>query len=161
MTGYKGYSMSNNAVRAYGEGLVTASKIGYGIPAALIDQYVHAEEWHHTSSRYNRTNFYNPEKVLATFGIAETEDYPFSEYRRDTAVAALTAHKASKNKAPAALTGQTVTWLEWGGTRNHPKATEIKAENCTVTVKGNTATVTLPNGRNFQKRLTTNGFSYV
>jgi len=66
MAGYSGYSMSNNAVQAYEEGLKPK--------AAMVKHYdnftsklfneleeqelVWVEEWHHTSKKYNRTNFY-------------------------------------------------------------------------------------------------------
>ena len=69
MAGYNGYSMSNNAVAAYDDGLAPASKwveflknfspVFKGIVARDIIAGADADEWHHTSKQYNRTNFYS------------------------------------------------------------------------------------------------------
>lgn len=155
MAGYVDHSMSNNALAAYNYGLVPASKIP-GIPAALVKKYCRYEEWHHTSSRYNMTEFYNPAKVRAIFGLETSEDWDVNP----SAVAALAAHKTASKSAPTVHQNCHVEWLEWSGTRNHPKATECSADGCSVTVKGQTATITFANGRTMQKRLTTNGFSF-
>jgi len=52
-----------------------------------------------------------------------------------------------------------VSWLEWYGSRRHPKCDECHATNATVTVKGKTATIETVDGT-FTKRLTTRGFSF-
>lgn len=61
MAGYNGYSKSNNAVAAEEEGLfpatIAAKKLG--VSAAAIKEILHPCEWHHTSSWFNRTNYYN------------------------------------------------------------------------------------------------------
>ena len=54
-----------------------------------------------------------------------------------------------------------VEWLEWGGTKNHPTCKKMTADNCVVTVKGQTAEVKTPDGKIFIKRLYTNGFSFA
>ena len=63
MAGYNGFSISNNAVAAYDDGLVPASKVP-GVPAVLIKAHCRPTKWHHSSKNYNRTNFYNPAEVL-------------------------------------------------------------------------------------------------
>jgi len=58
MSGYAGYSMSNNAVAAYDD---------YKMPASRAKNYlglkdlggISESEWHHTSKEYNCTDFYD------------------------------------------------------------------------------------------------------
>ena len=155
MAGYNGFSMSNNAVAAYDDGLVPASKIK-GVPAALVEAYCRYEEWHHSSKAFNKVKFYNPQKVRAEFGIEVDADYEINPL----AVEALAAHKAAKVEAPIVHSNCKVKWIEWSGSLKRPKATEMEALNCTVSVKGQTATITFIGGGVFTKRLTTNGFSF-
>ena len=92
MAGYKGYSMSNNAVQAYEQGERPYSRwtkaaileeienmIETGeLPESVADSmkgikkdhllsFLERSSWHHTSAKYNRTDFYSvsPEKVIA------------------------------------------------------------------------------------------------
>ncbi len=157
MSGYYGYSMSNNAISAYDAGFVPASKIGHGIPASLIEKYCRYEEWHHTSKEYNITNFYNPVKVLATFGIIEHEYYPVNL----DAVQALKEYKEEKKKREVKVYENcTVEWLEWGGTRKHPKAIQCHAKNATVTHDGGQfVKIRLTDGTEFRKKIGSNGFT--
>lgn len=157
MSGYFGYSMSNNAVAAYDDGLVPASKIT-GVPAALVREFCRRAEWHHTSSHFNRTDFYRPSEVRAVFGLEVSEDYDAVP----SAVAALAAWKAAKKIGKTANNHENcrVEWLEWSGSRKHPKCTKRTADGCRVEVKGVTATITLPDGSLLVKRLETRGFSF-
>lgn len=82
MAGYKGYSMSNNAVAAYSDGEMPLSKWTKGAILKAIyenceiaeekadllrkmtakelkDKFLKYSSWHHTSKFYNCTNFYN------------------------------------------------------------------------------------------------------
>lgn len=148
--------MSNNAVRAYERGLVPASKV-LGVPADFVRSHCYYVEWHHASSRYNRVEFYDPIEVRATFGLISHPDYePDSD-----AIEALRAWKASRKAAAEVYEDCEVEWLEWSGTRNHPRCDERRETGCRVEVKGKTATITLPSGQSFKKRLTTNGFSFA
>ena len=81
MAGYKGFSMSNNAVRAYEDGEMPISK---WTRQAVIDwiaddletdsanikllkrykDYLYYSGWHHTSKYYNRTEFFKVEYTL-------------------------------------------------------------------------------------------------
>jgi hypothetical protein len=150
MAGYDGFSMSINAVDAYERGLRPASQVDSRLSARLVEKFCTAAEWHHSSKNFNRVNFYDVAEVLATFGLAVHEDYPADP----AAVAALAAPKVE-----TVIDACTVRWLDWSGTKKHPKATERSAENCRVSV-GATATVTLPDGSCFQKRVTTRGFRF-
>lgn len=95
MAGYNGYSMSNNAVNAYNNGEMPLSKwtkkafleqVQYEIaqdelPSTIMDDlngmktadlkgFLKLSSWHHTSSHYNRTNFYSVDTdyLLTHFG---------------------------------------------------------------------------------------------
>ncbi len=167
MAGYNGFSMSNNAVEAYNNGLVPASKIK-GMPAVLVTEWCEAGEWHHTSKHYNRTNFYDAATARMTFGLdPQNGDVPsdhvddaktWAEVGNKAAMAALVNHKASE-KVDSSVTHKDcfVQWLEWSGSRNHPSCEECKIEGATVVVKGKTATI---NGY-LTKRLDTNGFGFI
>lgn len=64
--------MSNNALKAYHEGKMPASKIVShlhkkglkGLTTQILRSVIQPEEWHHTSKHYNRTNFYSIESVF-------------------------------------------------------------------------------------------------
>lgn len=74
MAGYNGYSMSNNAARAYDDGMMPLSKWTKaeilercGEKAEILSALTVAElrkellcysEWHHTSNHFNRTDFF-------------------------------------------------------------------------------------------------------
>nr|DAI08101.1 MAG TPA: hypothetical protein [Caudoviricetes sp.] len=76
MAGYQGYSMSNNAVSAYDDGEKPISKWSESdVISAIADElgvnesdiklkypyryYLKKTSWHHTSSKYNKTDFYS------------------------------------------------------------------------------------------------------
>lgn len=158
MAGYNGYSMSNNAVAAYNDGLLPASKIKQ-VPTILIERFVRAAEWHHISKAYNPVNFYDPALVLATFGLVEAcDEYGDPIPAKPEAIAALAAYKVEKKGGATVYTGCTVEWIEWTGSLKRPTATERKEADCTVSIKGQTATITLANGEVVTKRLSTRGF---
>ena len=154
MAGYDGFSMSNNAREAYRSGLVTAKDTG--VPAHLVERFCLCDEWHHTSSWFNETKFYDREYVRATFGLEKSEDYDANP----EAVAALEDYRRSLASAKTHDNCH-VEWLEWSGTRKHPVAIRRSAEGCRVTVKGVTATVETPEGKRFVKRLNTKGFYFI
>ena len=68
MAGYDGHSKSNNAVDAEGRGLMVASKLSAivkrhrryrGATASDIAAVLPIDEWHHTSKKFNRVNYYD------------------------------------------------------------------------------------------------------
>ena len=152
--GYQGYSMSNNAVLAYEEGLLPASKIK-GVPPVLIREFCRYNEWHHTSKRFNKVNFYDPTYVRCVFGLEESEQFEANP----EAVEALSNYRSNKDNT-VVYENCTVEWLEWRGTKSHPRAKKWIEKNRRVDVKGQTATVKLQDGSTLKKRLTTNGFRF-
>lgn len=159
MAGYcEDYSMSRNARNAYGRGLVPASKVDRRIPVALVTRYCRAAEWHHASKHYNRVDFYDPGAVLAIFGIESSADYEPDPL----AIAALHEWRKSKREyLSTILEDATVEWLEWSGSLRRPRAIERKAEGRRITIKGQTATIELPDGGRLVKRIHTNGFRFT
>lgn len=91
MAGYKGYSMSNNAVEAYAKGEKPMSKwtkaaILYELKkvnpeivelakkltvSELKSRLINTTSWHHTSSKFNQTDFYSFDEVEAEGFTAE------------------------------------------------------------------------------------------
>lgn len=150
MAGYNGYSMSNNAVAAYESGEKPLSQWAKGDIISEIEQLVLAKEidisfdianlkkvpvsmlkdvclkqtsWHHTSEYYNRTNFYS----LDIGKIESLTDKDIKSY--------LEAAKEQKAnvKEPIAEKWE-CSFLEWSGTKTHPKATTVTEIG---TLKGN------------------------
>lgn len=84
--------MSNNAVASYDAGLLPASKLapiinsrfGVKINAVWIKARLRYEEKHHTSSKFNLTEFYSVEDVVAEIG----SDAALLESARDFTLAA-------------------------------------------------------------------------
>lgn len=140
MAGYNGWSMSNNAVAAYEDGEKPLSK---WTKAAIFEEIKKQEvelnctpavlkklpvkilkevcltysSWHHTSNRYNRTKFY-------------TLDVDKIEELTDSQLEALIANykKEQKKETEPSEEKWKCAFLEWSGSRKHPKATEIIEE---------------------------------
>jgi hypothetical protein len=153
MAGYKGFSMSNNAVDAYYAGEKPISKwtkadilqaLGElsaryaNVPAAALKAaLLKRSSWHHTSSRYNKTDFY-------------IVDIDMAERLSESDISALC--KATAQEEPVKVTTRRVSYLVWGGSRKHPKATRYEAE-CEIV--GNWAMT--PHGK---KSTSANGFEW-
>lgn len=168
MAGYRGYSMSNNAVDAYESGEKpiskwTKSEIIEAIMCileeeeltlncninnikkmplkVLKDVCLYCSSWHHTSKHYNKTDFYSIDinKVLEL---------------TDDKIIELVAK--SKEEKPIIQTEEKwkCAFLEWSGTRNHPKATEIIEIGI---VKGNW----FYRKDGSKKKTTSNGFRFI
>lgn len=139
MAGYSGFSMSNNAVEAYENGEKPISKwskkdilnsidnaIENGelvlncskdklrkVPVALLKELcLTCSSWHHTSNYYNRTDFY-------------AVDLQKVELLTDESI-----EDRMKSKDAVEITEEIwkCAFLEWSGTRKHPKATEVVEE---------------------------------
>jgi len=150
MAGYQDdFSKSNNAVEAENSGLFPASLISkkLRVPATLIKDNLEIAEFHHTSSWYNETAYYDLDECKTFF---ETE----------TGLALIKKYNESKNEVSVFI-NCTVKWLEWSGTRNYPRCSEHSEHGAEVRVKGKTATIIFSNGKTMTKRLTTNGFSFI
>lgn len=103
MAGYDNFSMSNNARAAYASGEAPFSKL----PARIrrlgrqtLEYYVKPSSYHHTSAKYNCTDFYRIEEVNAVFGLTETSDYTFESYLNEDAVRALREFENAKKGVP-------------------------------------------------------------
>lgn len=166
MAGYNGYSMSNNAVDAYNNGEMPLSKwtkaaileavhtavddgeavINFDLDllkkvkvAELKEFLLYKSSWHHTSSRYNRTDFYS-------LDVDRLEELTAEDVLK-------MSEKKTEKKEP-----QTELWkcsfLEWSGSHRHPKATEVTEVG---EVKGNWF-FRKDGGR---KKTTANGFKFI
>lgn len=130
---YINYSMSVNAANAYADGMKPKSKwtkadiirgcekaeisgdlllLIKNAKASAVKRLLTYAEWHHTSKFYNDTDFYKVDlewledvtaEKLAAF-LAESDEPAVTEYRA------------------------VCRFLEWTGTRKHPKATEYEEE---------------------------------
>lgn len=120
MSGYYGYSMSNNAVAAYERGEKPLSKwhkceileelksqdlpddvmgILHSLSLSVLKSHVLVKtSWHHTSSRYNRTDFYSV-KDLSCISLDEIKKWNNKRKENETK----TTYKARAE------------WIEWEG----------------------------------------------
>lgn len=128
MAGYHNFSMSNNAIDAYRNGEMPLSKWTKGIilekleirdynvemfkkltVAQLKKYFLRYSSWHHTSSRYNCTDFYSMDwDTVEEFAKGD-----------------LIIEKETKEKK-VETTVKSMIEIEypvWGGTRNHPRIT--------------------------------------
>lgn len=139
MAGYDNYSMSNNAIKAYEDGEKPLSKWRKTDIIEEIEFLVEEGEielkcsmntlkkaslqtlkqiclvmssWHHTSSHYNRTDFY----YIDTFMVSLLTDEDIKRVEQD--------NREKRAKQQPTEEKWKCTFLEWSGSRNHPKATE-------------------------------------
>jgi hypothetical protein len=164
MSGYHNFSMSNNAISAYESGEMPRSKWTKG---AIIDaiseiakdyseinvsgfkkvraeilreQVLRRSSWHHTSSYFNETVFYT----------VSVNDVLSANKRIDK----LQAAKVEKIVKPEVKRVR-AHYLEWSGTRKHPKATDCEAVG---EIRGNWF---YPDGESFKKSTTAKGFQIL
>ena len=146
--GYDGYSMSNNARAAYDAGMMPLSKwtksdILDGIRAEydkylpdavfevikklplgfLKDKFLETREWHHTSSMYNATDFYQIDADYLDIdntaeGMIDFLKQDYAEWKADY------DKERAKKKAVKDSKGDFCyfKYLVWGGSRAHPRA---------------------------------------
>ena len=139
MAGYHNYSMSNNAVSAYESGEKPLSKwtkaemVKQAIPYLTCDVSLFKRltvkemrrvalcesSWHHTSSWYNKTSFYSIDDDYLSI-ITDEEIRRIIERR-------IPKEETYEQKCIC-------EFLEWSGTRKHPKATVVTEEGV---IKGN------------------------
>lgn len=144
MAGYFEFSKSNNAVAAEESGRYPATTLGkiLGVKPKAIKALLTASEWHHTSSHYNKTDYYDAEEAQERLEDLKAWQEP----------------KAGEIVHP----GCSGEYIEWSGTRNYPKATVVKFENLAVVEKGDWFTFYLPDQTKtvykIRKGRSTNGF---
>ena len=138
-SGYSGYSMSNRAVEAYEDGEMPLSKWSKQLiidevveyehfteeelkrfsKKVLVEYFLERSSWHHTSNYCNKTYFYSIDVDKAEDGSIED----LEEIKKDYA----TERKPKKDIKKLVVRKAHINFLEWGGTRAHPKATEVGA----------------------------------
>lgn len=171
MAGYKGFSMSNNAVAAYEDGEKPLSKWTKAdifeiiededreiklkcsidklrkLPVKILkDICLTYSSWHHTSNHYNKTDFYSLDVKAVESLTDERINELIAEYKADKK----TESKPSEEKWECAF-------LEWSGSRKHPVATEVIEEGIVKGVwfyrKDGSKKKTAANGFRFIKRI--------
>lgn len=148
MSGYSGYSKSNNAIEAERFGRFPATKAApiLGVPVGFLKEHAPSNEWHHTSKEFNCTPYYNLEDCQEWLTDPEAQ-------------AELIKWKSARKAEPVTYTGVTVEWIDWVGTRSHPRAIQRREEGCTVTDKhGKMVFITRPGGSTMRKGKETRGF---
>lgn len=89
MAGYQGYSKSNNAVDAESDGrypMTQAVKVVRAATGVTIKEAramlkeIGTCEWHHTSAKYNATDYYDTEAAIEYFS---SEEYKTSRSLKD------------------------------------------------------------------------------
>lgn len=149
-SGYSGFSMSNRAVEAYENGEKPISKWtktaffeelnenlqDYNIIAEKInalktlkvsilkERFLKKSSWHHTSNYFNNTNFYS-------INYSKIEEMTIEEIKKlkelNKGIPETTESEKKKGK---------INFLEWSGSRKHPKATERILEDVYILEKG-------------------------
>ena len=165
MSGYQEYSKSNNAVAAECASRFPATEAAsrLGLSAGFVRDccaFTNQGERHHVSKYYNEVPYYDTKLIQRWM----EGDVDAIEEAGSTFADALASWRSALRTAAAmpvtVLSGVTVTWLEWGGTRTHPHAITRKASGCTITDKGGSfVQVTFPDGKVMKKGRMTTGFS--
>ena len=144
MAGYFEFSKSNNAVAAEESGRYPATTLGklLGVKPKAIKALLTTSEWHHTSSHFNKTDYYDAEEAQERLEELKAWQEP---------------------KAGEIIhLGCSGEFVDWSGTRNYPKATVVKFEGLEVVEKGEWFTfviqVTPVMVRKIRKGRNTNGF---
>lgn len=142
-SGYRGFSMSKRAVEAYDRGEKLLSKWTKKEIIALISEIdekkaalfskcklsdlkqavLTRSSWHHTSKYLNSTDFY----VLNEGYIEEVKEEDILE---------LVGLKESRKEPEKNTYKGSIRYLEWSGSRAHPKATEKCLENVSIEERG-------------------------
>lgn len=164
--GYKGFSMSNRAAAAYESGEMPISK---WTKQAMIERFeeldIDAEKinllkklpkkvlaatflqkssWHHTSSYFNATDFYE-------INESKIEEMTIEEIK---------ALKDIKEEEKAPEESEKffakVEYLTWSGSRRHPKAEKHIIEKALVEIKGSFYIIN-DNGEIIKKKIGSNG----
>ncbi len=119
MAGYDGYSMSWNAVYAYDDGLLPASKLAkkLGVSSRAVKKYLKPVEWHHTSAAYNRTYFYDPDDATPEI-IEQMKEFD------------------KIGRTPVLYRNCTVRYHEWEGPVGRKRRGYYTMEHCDVYFNG-------------------------
>lgn len=167
--GYHGYSMSNNAVSAYDDGEMPLSK---WTKAAILENVADIDDtkvdlvkklplsvlkakllrhssWHHTSKYYNSTDFYSIRNDV----VEELDEKTVQEW-----LANKDEYTAKKEATEPTIRKGKIHYLEWGGTRKHPKATDVVLDDVNIEERGSFYIITDDQGREIlRKKIGSNG----
>ena len=173
-SGYHGFSMSKRAVEAYNQGEKPFSKwtkeqilneltefgeeLYYDYPFRLksfyklVDQLkkvksdvlkahlLRKSSWHHTGKFFNRTDFYSIDfDLIDSLDLKTVKEWQQEKIKKEV-------EQVKRYEC---------IYLEWGGTRQHPKATEVRAKGI---IKGNWF---YPDNENIKKSINANGFKIL
>ncbi len=165
--GYDGYSMSNNARAAYegGEKPISkwtkeeilnavgeidtniADKLNGVNLSTLKSRLLTKSSWHHTSEYYNKTDFYAVDEDL----VKNLTDKDIAEMKAQKK--AQKSEETSSNKYRG-----DIAYLEWDGTRKHPKAKDVELKDVNIEEKGSFYVVTDDDGNVLvKKKIGSNG----
>ena len=170
MAGYNwNEGKSNNAVYAENNGLKTATQLSkeLGVSPSAIKAMLEPTEWHHTSTYFNKTDYYRfPPLVITPFKLNITKEERSMqleearkkiEEKRETLLKKMKDFDARKVEI---ITHENCTaeWLEWSGSRSKPICTKRHEENCKVVDNGkSTLYITPLHGKQITKRKGTKG----
>lgn len=162
MAGYCGYSKSNNAVWAEENNCFPASVLArkLKVTTEAVKACMEHAEWHHTSSWFNQTYYYDGSLLIPLARNIMPEDF-FDEDDLFEAADLLLKMRSYKSVRIASWIDDDcyVRWIEWSGSRRRPKATEYEQDHCRVEFNGkSTYKIATPSGYKFTKRKSTNGF---
>lgn len=158
MAGYlHDYSMSNNAYDAYEEGLAPLSKWTKQMILAMVDEYdetktlarkleayplgflkslfLRCKEWHHTSCRYNKTDFWEVDEYRVEGYVEDASDLAqkYEEWRTKQA-----EEKAKKDaEKPAKLRHGNLKYYVWNGSRRWGRYIPQTVKDVWVRQEGN------------------------
>lgn len=137
MAGYFEYSKSNNAIDEENNGGFPASILAkkLGVSSKAIKELMIPYAYHHTSCWYNKTDYYDMEYAL------EILDQ-------------LKAYKPKQSESESYIAD--VKWVEWKGTRKHPKAVIHHAENIEV-IEAGSFYIFKTNDGNIKKKIGSSG----
>lgn len=132
MSGYNGFSMSNNAVLAYENGLkpyskwtkcdildclsvdsCTVKKLRKYSVQTLKDYFLQYTEWHHTSNYFNCTDFYSV-KECDLIDFVELDS--LESWNKEKRI-----QQKERKQAAKALKKAFCSWYDFEGTRKHKK----------------------------------------
>ena len=151
--------MSNNAVMARDRGRLPASdlarEIGRGATAAGVRAVLVPVEWHHTSSHYNRTNFFDLDHDAEI--LAERDEIT-EDAARDILIERIIAASKPAQSTEVIHENCRIEWLEWSGSRNHPRCEKRAADGCQVIDSGRAMLrIVFPDGNEMKKKRDCNG----
>jgi len=169
MAGYIGYSKSISADYAEECGKFPASILArkLRVSAAAVKEVLRPCEWHHTSSWFKETNYYDGSLLIPLANntipdLRATDACLDDLYEAAANLCRMRKFTRQTKAAPKTVYKNCcVRWIEWCGTRRRPVAIEREEDGCTVEYNGKSSyTITRPNGRQFVKRAGTNGFAF-